>query len=277
MGDFKAEEKARWDSVAAGWKKWWSAFERGAGGLSEEIVASAGISAGMRVLDLATGIGEPAVTAAKRVGPSGRVVAADFSPQMLAIAAERAASHGLMNIETRVVDGDLVDFAAASFDAITIRWGLMFFERPAESLKRLRGLLKPGGRLAAAVWADPPKVPLLAVPAATVRALLNAPPPPPGPGPFALADEAALRSMVAAAGFRDVTTRRVPVPFDFESPQEYVSLMKDCAAPINALLDRHPPEVRPKAWSAVEEAARKYLSGSRVKMTSESIVVTGVA
>jgi SAM-dependent methyltransferase len=277
MGDFKTEEKARWDSVAAGWKKWWSAFERGAGGLSEEIVASAGIGAGMRVLDLATGIGEPAVTAAKRVGPSGRVVAADFSPQMLAIAAERAASHGLVNVETRVVDGDLVDFAAASFDAITIRWGLMFFERPAEALKGLRGLLKPGGRLAAAVWADPPKVPLLAVPAATVRTLLNAPPPPPGPGPFALADEAALRSMVAAAGFRDVTTRRVPVPFDFESPLEYVSLMKDCAAPINALLDRHPPETRARAWSAVEEAARKYLSGGRVKLTSESIVVTGVA
>ena len=274
---YKVEEQARWDGVAAAWKKWWAVFEKGAGGFSEEIVAKAGVSAGHRVLDLATGIGEPAVTAAKRVGPTGRVVAADLSPQMLAIAAERAAAHGLKNVETKVVDGDLVDFAAKSFDAITIRWGLMFFERPGESLKRLHAQLKPGGKLAAAVWADPPKVPMLAVPAGTVRALLKAPPPPPGPGPFALSDEGALRKMVEEAGFREVRTSRVPVPFEFDSTGQYVAFLQDCSAPITMLLSEHPAETRAKAWSAVEEAAKKFVSGGRVRMTSESILVSGTA
>ncbi len=277
MTDFKADEKARWDSVALGWKKWWATFERGAGPLSEAVVAAAGVASGHRVLDLATGIGEPAVTAAKRVGPSGRVIAADLSPQMLAIAAERAASHGLTNVETKVVDGDLVDFAAQSFDAITVRWGLMFFEKPGESLKRLKALLKPGGQLAAAVWAEPSRVPMLAIPAATVRAVLKLPPPPPGPGPFALCDEPALKKLVEEAGFRDVKTQRLPVAFDFESTREYVAMMQDCAAPINLLLAAHPVEVRARAWSAVEEAARAYLKDGRVRLTSESILVAGTA
>ncbi len=94
---YRAAQRQEWDTVAAGWRKWWQVFERGAQHLSDRMVEVAGVQPGHRALDIATGIGEPAVTVARRVGPSGHVVATDNSPGMLDIARERAASSGCTN------------------------------------------------------------------------------------------------------------------------------------------------------------------------------------
>jgi ubiquinone/menaquinone biosynthesis C-methylase UbiE len=84
--DFKAQQRQMWDNAAAGWQTWWQTIERGAQKVSDKIVQLAEIKQGDKILDIATGIGEPAVTAARKVMPNGRVVATDISPQMLAIA-----------------------------------------------------------------------------------------------------------------------------------------------------------------------------------------------
>jgi ubiquinone/menaquinone biosynthesis C-methylase UbiE len=91
---YKTQQRQMWDNAAAGWQTWWPTFEREAQKVSDKIVELAEIKSGDRVLDIATGIGEPAVTAARRVKPNGKVVATDISPQMLAIAKTRAKSLG---------------------------------------------------------------------------------------------------------------------------------------------------------------------------------------
>jgi ubiquinone/menaquinone biosynthesis C-methylase UbiE len=96
--DFKAQQRQMWDDAAAGWQAWWPTFERGAQKVSDKIVELAEIKPGDWVLDIATGIGEPAVTTAKKVMPDGKVVATDISPQMLAIAKTRAKSLGLDSV-----------------------------------------------------------------------------------------------------------------------------------------------------------------------------------
>jgi tRNA A58 N-methylase Trm61 len=78
------EQEARRRNVAAsGWARWWEVWERAAQPVSDRLVELAGITAGHSVLDLATGLGEPAITAARRVGPRGRIIATDCSPDML--------------------------------------------------------------------------------------------------------------------------------------------------------------------------------------------------
>ena len=125
--EFKAQQRQMLDNTAAGWQAWWETFERGAQKVSDKIVELAEIKPGDRVLDIATGIGEPAVTAARKVMPSGRVLATDISPQMLAIAKTRAASLGLNGIiEFRESDGEKLDLPeqTAKFDAILSRDGV---------------------------------------------------------------------------------------------------------------------------------------------------------
>src|SRR5688500_17393938 len=110
--------------------------------------------------------------------PSGKVVATDISPQMLAIAKTRAKSLGLDGImEFRESDGEKLDFPepTAKFDAVLSRWGLMFFPNLSAALVKIRDLLVTNGRLSAAVWSAPSKVPLLDLAFATVRKQINAP------------------------------------------------------------------------------------------------------
>jgi ubiquinone/menaquinone biosynthesis C-methylase UbiE len=176
------------DNAAAGWQAWWETIERGAQKFSDKIIQLAEIQPGDKVLDIATGMGEPAVTAAKIVMPDGKVVTTDISPKMRQIARTRATPLGLNGImEFRESDGEKIDLPeqTAKFDAILSRWGLMFFPNLPAALGSIRQLLSANGRLSAAVWSAPPKVPLLGLAFASVRKQINAPaPPPPTPGPF---------------------------------------------------------------------------------------------
>ena len=219
--------------AAAGWQTWWETIERGAQKVSDKIVELAEIKAGDKVLDIATGIGEPAVTGARKVMPNGKVIAIDISPQMLAIAKTRTASLGLDGImEFRESDGEKIDLPdqTAKFDAVLSRFGLMFFPNLPSALVKIRHLLITNGRLSAAVWSTPSKVPLIDLASGTVRKQINAPPPPPGtPGPFALADAETLKQLFSQAGFKDIKVDTFQITFEFDSPESYTKHIQQTA------------------------------------------------
>ena len=156
---YKVGQRQQWDAVAAAWKKWWAFFERSAQQVSDRLVDLAGVQHGQRVLDISTGIGEPAVTAAQRVGVEGHVVATDQSPGMLAVARERIAEQGIVNIQLVEADTEALDLPQESFDTIVCRWGLMFLQDLDEALRRIHRALKTGGKFATTVWATADKVP----------------------------------------------------------------------------------------------------------------------
>src|SRR5687768_1070532 len=206
---YKVSQRQEWDQASAGWKKWWPTFERSMQPVSDRLVEMAGVGDGQRVLDIATGIGEPAVTAARRVGPAGRVLAVDLSPQMLEIAAERVAAEGFSNIEFLEADAGALDLPEKSFDAVLCRFGLMFLPDVDAALERVLRLLVPGGRFAAAVWGPPERVPMSSVPMGVIRYELQLPPPAPGtPGLFSLADASHLEETFERAGFSKVRTEQ---------------------------------------------------------------------
>jgi ubiquinone/menaquinone biosynthesis C-methylase UbiE len=275
---FKAQQRQMWDNVAAGWQTWWSTFEQGAQRVSDKIVELAEIKPGDRVLDIATGIGEPAITAARRVGPNGKVVATDISPQMLAIAKARAKSLGLDGVmEFREIDAEVLDFPKSTFNAVLSRWGLMFLPNLPAALAEIKKLLVPDGRLSAAVWSAPPKVPLLDLAFSTVRKQINAPAPPAGtPGPFALADAGALERSFSQAGFRDIRIETLQITFGFDSPDSYTSFHQQIAAPIQAMLSSQTEERKKQVWSSVTEAVWQYAdSHGRVNLDNEVICIAG--
>ena len=124
---YKEIQRQGWASVAEGWEKWWKTIEVGADNVSHRLIELAEIKSGSRVLDIATGIGDPAITAARKVGSSGRVLATDISPQMLSIAKQRAISLGLHHvIEFKEGDAETIELPTSTFDAVLCRWGLMF-------------------------------------------------------------------------------------------------------------------------------------------------------
>lgn len=278
--EFKAQQRQMWNNAATGWQDWWETIERGAQKVSDKIVELAEIKPGDKVLDIATGIGEPAITAAKRVKPNGKVVALDISPQMLAIAKTRAKSLGLDGImEFRESDGEKINSLEpiSKFDAILSRWGLMFFPNLSEVLVKIREVLVTNGRLSAAVWSAPSKVPWLDLAFAAVRKQINAPAPPPGtPGPFALADIEALKQSFNQAGFKDIKIDTLQITFEFDSPESYTKLHRQTATRIHAMLADQIEEVKKQAWDSITEAVWQYAdSHGRVNLDNEVICIVG--
>jgi ubiquinone/menaquinone biosynthesis C-methylase UbiE len=270
----KSEQKRDWDAAAAGWKKWWPVLECAAQPVSNRLVELAGIGAGARVLDVATGSGEPAATAARRVAPGGRVIAVDQSPGMLAIARERAAGLGISNLEFRESDGEALTIPERDFDAVLCRWGLMFMPDLASALSGMRERLVAGGQLAVAVWSTADKVPMISIGADIVRKLANLPPPQPGAlEPLRLADTSILTSALEQSGFKDVTIERMPVTFEFDSAEDFTRMREDVASAFRGLLGRQSPELRRQILAAVTEAARKFTqSDGKVRATNETIL-----
>ncbi len=263
-----------WDKSAAGWAKFFDKFERGAQCVIDRMIELARIQPGHRVLDVATGIGEPAVAAARRVAPNGYVVATDSAPQMIKLARERAAAMGADLIEFREMDAQAPDLPESSFDAILCRWGLMFLHDLAGALERMRRLLVPGGRIVAAVWSDAPRVPMIGLMMDVCRRF-DLPRLPPGTlGPLSLADTAALKRAFEAAGFADVESTSLTVTFEFASGDEYALFQQRVLNPTVELIRAQPAETQAKIWRSLADSARPYLGADGVvRLPNECVCV----
>ncbi|HHH36296.1 MAG TPA: methyltransferase domain-containing protein [Gammaproteobacteria bacterium] len=275
--EIKRRQAEDWDAVSAGWEKWWDTLEAGAREVSARLIELAGLEPGHRVLDIATGIGEPALSAARAVAPGGRVVATDQAAGMLAAAERRARAAGVDNIEFRRVDGELLYEVNEQFDAALCRWGLMFFPMLDLALRNIHQRLDNGGRLAAAVWAEPEKVPSISVSMNAVREVLDLPPPAPGtPTPFSLANRDALQQAFMAAGFSNVRCEIVTVRFALPSPEDYTAFTRDISAPVAALCADLDEARRQAVWDAITEAARAYVTeDGGIAMENEAICIVG--
>jgi enediyne biosynthesis protein CalE5 len=256
--EFRGTQRQQWDTAATGWRKWSDLLDRAAGGISERLVELAGVELGSRVLDVAAGYGEPSLTAARKAGPEGSVVATDISAEMLAYGRERAAAAGLQNLEFLESDAASLEFPENSFDAGLSRWGIIFEPDGERAAARVRTFLKSGARMAISSWGAPERVPFLAIPMKTAMERLDVPPPPPGtPGPLSRPTPEALAGLLEGGGFSDVEVEEATVSFDWSSAEEFTTWIHEIAPPVNAIIDPHPPEVREETWAAITEAVRE--------------------
>src|SRR6059058_3050925 len=152
---FREAQHRHWDAAAVGWKRWSEFNDNADGHISERLVELADVRSGSRVLDVAAGYGEPALTSARKAGPEGRVVATDISAEMLAFGRQRAAAASLGNVEFIESDASSLKFPHESFDAAVSRWGIIFEPDAEAAAERIRGFLKPGARLAINSWGEP--------------------------------------------------------------------------------------------------------------------------
>jgi ubiquinone/menaquinone biosynthesis C-methylase UbiE len=252
-------QRQQWDSVAAGWGKWWRTIENGAQCVSERMLDLAEVGPGHRVLDIATGIGEPALLAARRVGPKGRVVATDLSSRMLDIARERAASLGLTNVEFKEVDAERLSFPDGSFDVVLCRWGIMSLPHPSNTLVAIRRMLTPDGSFATAVWeAGPRGRPLASLASAVAREMFDSPsqrqeaPALPGSARKALEEE------MTRARFRDIRVEELTLALDFPTAEDCIRYLMDVSPELAALLSARSSGERAEYRQSLADRLRQF-------------------
>lgn len=272
-------ERARegWNAAAIGWKTWAPTIEKGAQIVNDRLVDLARLQPGQKVLDIAIGYGEPMVTAAKRVGSTGQVIATDLSPAMIDLAKERASELGLQRIEFYTCNGETLDIPHADFDAALCRWALMLMPHPDACLRRVHDVLKAGGRVAMAVFSEPAKSPFVALAGGIVRREVGlGPPEPDEPGIFRLADADDLHKRFQDAGFHQVSIEQVSGTCAFDSPDAYVRFIRDIARDIVRFLADQPPARQEAIWQMVADAAKQYkTSDGSVQLGFECHCVSG--
>jgi len=260
--EFRAKQRDQWNGAAAGWNEWSEFMDEHAGVVSDRLVEVAGIKEGDRVLDIACGYGEPSLTAARKVGPDGAVIATDIAAEMLEFGRQRAAANGVENIEFMQSDASSLDFPAESFDAAVSRWGIIFEPDAEAAAGRIRGFLKPGARMAISSWGEPDQVPFLSIPMRTTMERLHVPPPPAGtPGPLSRPTPAAIGGLLEGGGFSQVAVEQDEVTFEFDSPEQFTAYVRAISAPIRAMIEQHAGEAQEEAWDAITQAAAEAGGG----------------
>jgi SAM-dependent methyltransferase len=274
---FKRTTREQWQEAAGAWSAWGPAIERWLGEATEVMLDMAEVGPGDRVLDVAAGAGGQSLVAARRVGPTGRVLATDISENILIHAAEAARSEGLANVETRVMDGeDLDPVEEGSYDAAISRVGLIYFPDQQAALAGIRRALRPGGTVAAVVYGTADRNGFFSVPVGIIRRRAALGPPLPGqPGPFSLGAPGVVEEALRAAGFRDVRSRAVPSPVRMASAEECLRFERESFGALHQMLSGLDEAEREAAWDEVGEALRAFEGPEGFVGPCEMIVAAG--
>jgi ubiquinone/menaquinone biosynthesis C-methylase UbiE len=231
---------------------------------------------GMKVLDLASGTGEPAISLALSVGEQGHVTALDLSADLLLIAQKRAQARRLTNFTTRQADAHSLPFADNSFDLATSRFGVMFFRDPEAAFRDLRRVLRPAARACFLAWGSfdqPYWQSMMGVVHRHVGGDLIEPG---GPNPFRFAESGSLSKFLRAAGFNDIAEQTKTLPWTWPGPAEEVwEQNRAVAVPFRAMLDRVPENQWPQIHADVLKEVSKYSDGENIAFGASVVLASG--
>jgi SAM-dependent methyltransferase len=226
--EYRRTSLENWEKMAPGWERRRARVESGSAPVAEWLLSELAPQPGDTILELAAGPGDTGFAAAAIIGDEGRLISTDFSPEMVEVGRRRAAELGLTNVEHRRMDAERLELADDSVDGVICRFAYMLMADPGAALAETRRVLRPGGRLAFAVWRGPEQNPWVAIAGRVLAGQGLVPPPEPGaPGIFTLASEERLQSLLLEAGFADVRTDDVPIVFIAAGVDDYVASARD--------------------------------------------------
>jgi SAM-dependent methyltransferase len=275
---YKRTTLEQWQAAAPAWNRWGPTLEQWLGPATDAMLDLAGVSAGSRVLDVAAGAGGQTLAAARRVGPTGQVLATDISPALLAFVAANARQEGLATVATGEMDAEQLDVDPGQFDAIICRLGLIYLPHQQQALRGMLAALRPGGRLAAIVYSTADRNGFFSVPVSVIRERAQLPPPAPGqPGPFSLSGPGVAVQALRDAGFVNVVEVHLDAPLVLDSAADCVRFEQESFGALHQLLSGLDEDARAAAWTEIADRLAAYQTSSGFVGPCELIVVAGTA
>ena len=221
--EYRATSRERWAAAASGWGANREVMQAGFEPVSHWMVDAIDPQPGHRVLELAAGPGDTGFLAAELIEPGGTLISSDVVEEMVDQARARAAELGVVNVEFRTIDAEWIDLATADLDGVLGRWVYMLLADPATALRETRRVLRPGGRLALAAWADPAENPWASVPVAELVAMGAIELPDfDEPNMFALRDPQRIVELLEETGFEDIVVEQVAAGLSLRQPRRLV-------------------------------------------------------
>jgi ubiquinone/menaquinone biosynthesis C-methylase UbiE len=273
---YKSTTREQWQTAAEAWHNWHPTLNAWLGPATDLMLDMANVNEGHRILDVAAGAGEQSVTAAKRVGPNGYVLATDLAPNILEYALLLASEKGLNNIEIKEMDGENLTVPDNSFDTVISRVGLIFFPDQQKALREMMRVVKPGGFVAAIVYSTVDKNKFFSTPVSIIRRRAQLPPPLAGqPGPFSLGNAGVLDDAFKQAGFTNVRSHIVDAPVIMPTAKDCVRFEYESFAALHQMLGGLSDEEKSAAWKEIHEELAKFENGNGFSGPCELVVGVG--
>jgi len=276
LEEIREQQKQSWNKFSPGWKKWDNITMNFLSPPGKAIIAAIQPAGNDSILDIAAGTGEPGLTIAGML-KGGKVLITDLAEDMLVVAKEKAAAKGISNVEFMTCDVCELPFDDNSFDAVSCRFGFMFFPDMQLAANEIFCVLKPGGKFATAVWDVPEKNFWVTAMMGTINKNMELPQPPPGsPGMFRCAKPGLMQEIFEKAGFKKVNAEAVPTKLDAGTVDGYWNMMTEVGAPIVAALSKADDTIRSKIKKEVFELVAQKYPGNNVAIDAGAIVISGI-
>ena len=267
----------RWTGSAPYWEKYREIIREMFAGITEGLVAEAQVGRGQTVLDVATGPGEPALSVAAVVGPDGKVCGIDPVAEMVAAARRAAERLAIKNAEFEVASADALPFAADTFDAVISRFGVMFFPSPVDGVREMLRVLKPGRRLALAVWHFAERNPFHTAVASVMDQFIPSPPlEPDAPDAFRFASRGKLLAIFREAGVVMPTERLLQCKIEAAVPvEEFLTLRLEISEKLRDKISKLSGEQASEVRRLAMESLGEYSTERGLSFPAEVLIVSG--
>lgn len=273
---FKTTTRQGWDAVAQAWVRWNPVLAAWLGPVTEAMLDMAHLRQGDKIVDVAAGAGEPGLTAAERVGPTGSVLATDLSAKILTFADGAARERGVPNFATRVMDAEQLELADGAFNVALSRLGIIFCPDRHRALTEMRRVLQPGGRAVVAGFTTPDLNRFFAIPIGVIRRRVQLPPSRPDqPGPFSLGRPGVMAEALQQAGFGDVETDVISTPLRLSSAAACVQFQREAFGALSQMLANAFDAERTAAWAEIEQELGQFEGSQGFEAPTELIVGAG--
>lgn len=274
LEELREQQKKSWNKFSAGWKKWDNMTMNFMQPVGDAIITAIRPAATDIVLDIASGTGEPALTIASMLH-NGSLTMTDIAADMLVIARENADVRNIKNVDAVVCDVCEMPFQDNSFDAISCRFGYMFFPDMQLAATEMYRVLKAGGRMSTAVWNIPEKNFWVTAIMGTINKNMDLPQTPSGaPGMFRCCKPGLMRTILETAGFKNIKEEEVATKLNAGTLEIYWSMMTEVGAPIVAALSNADDNLKEKIKKEVFElVSQKYAQG-HIAIDASAIVIS---
>ena len=269
--EYRQQSLQTWEAMASGWEKRVAEIDQTCAGVTEWLIAGLAPQRGDIVLELACGPGTMGLAASPLVGERGRVIATDFAQPMVEVARRRADALGVTNVDHLVMSADALELEDGSADGAVCRFGYMLMPDPAAAFAATRRVLRPGGKLAFAVWRGPERNPWVSIAGRMLVERGLFPPPEPGaPGMFSLGEDERLRDVVEGAGFTVERIEDVEAHFRYDDVDDYLRVARETGGQFARAWDGASDEQRAAMTAELEERFQQF-------RTEDGYAMTGVA
>jgi ubiquinone/menaquinone biosynthesis C-methylase UbiE len=275
LQEIREQQKASWNKFSPGWKKWDHEILDFMRPFADEIIRSINPKGSDVILDVAAGTGEPGLSIAAMLS-DGKVVITDLADDMLTIARENAFRKGITNVEFKACDVTELPFYDNTFDAISCRMGFMFFPDMLLAAKEMYRVLKPGGKIATAVWSGPEKNFWVTAVGGTInRNMQLTPPPPEAPGMFRCSKSGLITDIFQQAGFKNTTETELTGKLNCGTADVYWNLITEIAAPFVSALSNADDAMREKIRQEVFTLVNEKFPQGNVIIDGNALVIAG--